>query len=146
MRFPEGMYAQDTAIVGHLYVRMNKVADIDVNLYNWLQRPESVTHQKRDFAFHHDHITAASDNFRLCLDRGVLPMRSYYTLIGELEAERGAPDFHIPENQQQYETDRQEIDTLLANLTRAQHMRCAVIQCIRLFEKYIYDRRIKNMR
>lgn len=36
-------------------------------------------------------------------------MRSYYTLIGEL-AEREAPDFHIPENQQQYETDRQEID------------------------------------
>ena len=140
------MYAQDTAIAGHLYVRMNKVADIDVNLYNWLQRPESVTHQKRDFAFHHDHITAASDNFRLCLDRGVLPMRSYYTLIGELEAEREAPDFHIPENQQQYETDRQEIDTLLANLTRAQRMRCAVIQRIRLFEKYIYDRRIKNMR
>lgn len=146
VRFPEGMYAQDTAIAGHLYVRMNKVADIDVNLYNWLQRPESVTHQKRDFAFHHDHNTAASDNFRLCLDRGVLPMRSYYTLIGELEAEREAPDFHISENQQQYETDRQEIDTLLANLTRAQRMRCAVIQRIRLFEKYIYDRRIKNMR
>lgn len=145
IRFPEGMYAQDTAIAGHIYAQMNKVADINVNLYNWLQRPESVTHRKRDFSFHHDHITAASDNFRLCLNRGVLPMRSYYTLTGELRAEKEAPDFQVPENQQQYETDHQKLDTLLANLNRVQRMRCAVIQHIRLFEKYIYDRRIKNM-
>lgn len=146
LRFPEGMYAQDTAIAGKLYVRMNKVADIDVSLYNWLQRSESVTHQKRDFSFHHDHVTAALDNFQLCLDQNVLPMRSYYTLVSELQAERTSPDFGSPENKQQHRDDQKNTHKTLANLSPIARAHCALIRHLRLSEKVIYDAKIKNMR
>ncbi|PJM76562.1 glycosyltransferase family 2 protein [Bifidobacterium felsineum] len=146
IRFPEGMYAQDTAIAGKLYVRMNTVADIDINLYNWLQRSESVTHQKRDFSFHHDHVTAATENFRLCLDHDVPPMRSYYTLVSEFHAEAKAPHIQEPHNHQQYESDKILVQELIRQLSNSNRIKCAMIRQIRLSEKAIYDRRIKNMK
>lgn len=146
IRFPEGMYAQDTAIAGSLYVRMSKVADINVNLYNWLQRPESVTHQKRDFSFHHDHVTAAMRNYQLCVNHGVLPMRSYYTLISELQAEKESPNAQTLKYQKKYEIDKQSTNELLSLLTYKQLLCCAMERRIRLFEKYIYDKSIKKMK
>ena len=73
VRFPEGIYAQDTAIAGELYLRMKTVVDVDATLYYWLQRPDSVTHKMRSASFYHDHIVAAKK--KLCS----LPRKWYYS-------------------------------------------------------------------
>lgn len=140
LRFPEGMYAQDTAIAGELYLRMDRVADLDISLYNWLQHPQSVTHRKTDASFHHDHVTAASRNFELCLSHGIPPMRSYYTLMNSLHDEaravRATGGAELP-------------DAAAAALPRrlpiAQRLRCAMLRGIRLLEKGVYDRSIKSL-
>lgn len=146
IRFPEGMYAQDVMVAGDLYIRMRKVADLDVNLYNWLQSAGSVTHQERSFGFYHDNFTAGAANFRLCLEQGVRPGRSYYTLVGALHEETTAPDFSDALNEQQHKADQDELNELLGKLSYVQRLHCAMIQQIRLLEKHIYDARIKNMK
>lgn len=146
VRFPEGMYAQDVMVAGELYARMDKVADLNVNLYNWLQSAGSVTHQEHSFGFYHDNFAAGAHNFRFCLEHGVLPMRSYYTMVGACAEETTSPDFNLPENQAQHETDKAELDQLLANLSRQQRFRCTITRRIRLLEKYVYDRKVKNMK
>lgn len=97
IRFPEGMYAQDVMVAGELYTRMGKVADLNVNLYNWLQSAGSVTHKERSFSFCHDNFAAGAANFRLCLEQGVRPGRSYYTLVGAFHEEITAPISTIPQ-------------------------------------------------
>lgn len=146
IRFPEGMYAQDVMVAGDLYIRMRKVADLDVNLYNWLQSAGSVTHQERSFGFYHDNFTAGAANFRLCLEQGVRPGRSYYTLVGALHEETTAPDFSDALNEQQHKADQDELNELLGKLSYVQRLHCAMIRQIRLLEKHIYDARIKNMK
>lgn len=146
LRFPEGMYAQDVMVAGRLYLRMGKVADIDANLYNWLQSPGSVTHRERGFMFHHDNFAAGAANFRLCLDHGVLPARSYYTLVGALREEAAAPDSGAAAFRAVYDADKAMGDELLSCLMPLQRMRCETLRRIRLSEKYVYDRRVKNMR
>lgn len=146
IRFPEGMYAQDVMVAGELYSRMNKVADVDRVLYYWLQSAGSVTHKERSFGFYHDNVVAGITNFEHALDQGVLPARSYYTLVGSVDEERTAPDAGTPENKQQYDADRQRMADLLGRLTTGQRMRCAALQRIRLFEKGVYDRKVKNMK
>ena len=146
IRFPEGMYAQDVMVAGELYARMDKVADLNVNLYNWLQSAGSVTHQERSFGFYHDNFAAGAHNFRFCLEHGVLPMRSYYTMVGACTEETTSPDFNLPENQAQHETDKTELDQLLANLSRQHRFYCTITRRIRLLEKYVYDRKVKNMK
>lgn len=146
VRFPEGMYAQDVMVASELYARMDKVADLNVNLYNWLQSAGSVTHQERSFGFYHDNFAAGAHNFRFCLEHGVLPMRSYYTMVGACTEETTSPDFNLPENQAQHETDKTELDQLLANLSRQHRFYCTITRRIRLLEKYVYDRKVKNMK
>lgn len=146
IRFPEGMYAQDVMVAGDLYIRMRKVADLDVNLYNWLQSAGSVTHQERSFGFYHDNFAAGAANFRLCLEQGVRPGRSYYTLVGALHEETTAPDFSDALNEQQHKADQDELNELLGKLSYVQRLHCAMIRQIRLLEKHIYDARIKNMK
>lgn len=146
VRFPEGRYAQDVMVSGELYQRMERVADLDVVLYHWLQSANSVTHKQRSFAFYHDNVVAGAANFRLALEDEVLPARSYYTLVGSVREEATAIDFDEPANRQQHEEDLDEMQALLAQLTSAQRVQCAAKQKIRLMEKHIYDRRIKNMR
>ncbi|BAQ32460.1 glycosyltransferase family 2 protein [Bifidobacterium scardovii] len=146
IRFPEGMYAQDVMVAGELYSRMDKVADIDVNLYNWLQSAGSVTHSERSFGFYHDNAAAGIANFRHALNHGVMPGRSYYTMVGSVAEELTAPDASTPANQRQYQADRSAMDQLLAELTPPQRIECCLLQKIRLFEKHIYDRKIKNLR
>lgn len=145
IRFPEGMYAQDVMVAGDLYIRMRKVADLGVNLYNWLQSAGSVTHQERSFGFYHDNFAAGAANFRLCLEQGVRPGRSYYTLVGALHEETTAPDFSDALNEQQHKADQDELNELLGKLSYVQRLHCAMIRQIRLLEKHIYDARIKNM-
>lgn len=146
IRFPEGMYAQDVMVAGDLYIRMRKVADLGVNLYNWLQSAGSVTHQERSFGFYHDNFAAGAANFRLCLEQGVRPGRSYYTLVGALHEETTAPDFSDALNEQQHKADQDELNELLGKLSYVQRLHCAMIRQIRLLEKHIYDARIKNMK
>lgn len=146
IRFPEGMYAQDVMVAGDLYIRMRKVADLGVNLYNWLQSAGSVTHQERSFGFYHDNFAAGAANFRLCLEQGVRPGRSYYTLVGALHEETAAPDFSDALNEQQHKADQDELNELLGKLSYVQRLHCAMIRQIRLLEKHIYDARIKNMK
>lgn len=146
IRFPEGMYAQDVMVAGDLYIRMRKVADLGVNLYNWLQSAGSVTHQERSFGFYHDNFAAGAANFRLCLEQGVRPGRSYYTLVGALHEETTAPDFSNALNEQQHKADQDELNELLGKLSYVQRLHCAMIRQIRLLEKHIYDARIKNMK
>ena len=135
IRFPEGMYAQDVMVAGDLYIRMRKVADLG-----------SVTHQERSFGFYHDNFAAGAANFRLCLEQGVRPGRSYYTLVGALHEETTAPDFSDALNEQQHKADQDELNELLGKLSYVQRLHCAMIRQIRLLEKHIYDARIKNMK
>lgn len=145
IRFPEGMYAQDVMVAGRLYARMNKVADIDCVLYYWLQSAGSVTHKERSFSFYHDNVAAGITNFEYALEHGVTPARSYYTLIGSINEEATAPDINESSNRIQYEADLKKKAELLERLTMYQRLQCAALQKIRLFEKGIYDRKVKNM-
>lgn len=146
VRFPEGMYAQDVMVAGELYTRMNTVVDIDTVLYHWLQSAGSVTHKERSFGFYYDNFAAGVANFQHCIEHNVLPARSYYTMVGALHEELTAPDANTDDNQQQHIADTYTAKTLLAQLTAMQRMHCAVLRCIRLMEKHVYDRKIKNMK
>lgn len=146
LRFPEGHYAQDVMVAGELYARMDNVADINVNLYNWLQSAGSVTHRERSFSFYHDNFAAGAKNFRLCLDSGIQPCRSYYTAVGALHEEKTAPDFNEQDNQTQYADDEAELTGLLRQLTPLQRIRCDALRALRLLEKYVYDVKVKNMK
>ncbi|MBW3079647.1 glycosyltransferase family 2 protein [Bifidobacterium simiiventris] len=145
LRFPEGMYAQDVMVSGELYSRMNKVADIDVNLYNWLQSAGSVTHKEAGAAFFHDNVQAGIANFRYALDRGITPARSYYIMIEQHHEAAHAPDAMQPDNQRICHTDMQTIRGLISTLAPWQRCICFSLYRIRLIEKHIYDRRIKNI-
>ena len=146
IRFPEGRFAQDTAVAGQLYSRMDRVADIDVNLYNWLQRPDSVTHRRQNAGFYSDHVQAALENMAICRRAGVTPARSYYTLMGNLRYEQWA----IAESGDQVAVerlnqDRERTAEALRGLSPAQRLRCQLLRGIRTLEKAVYDKRVKNM-
>ena len=145
LRFPEGMYAQDTAVAGQLYIRMDTVADINLSLYNWLQRPDSVTHKMMSVGFFHDHVVAASQNFQLCLENGVTPKRSYYTLTTSIIDEAVATDCSAKTNLAIYEKDQTECSAQLERLSLPQLLACEIMKKIRLLEKKVYDVKIKNM-
>lgn len=169
IRFPEGVYAQDTAISCMLYARMSKVADIDVNLYNWLQRPDSVTHNMRSASFYHDHVAASLKNMDICREDDVLPARSYYTLVSNNKYEQQAAKLESAENgigntnetnasdasttenktSQTLDTaqnDNEQTKKVLQRLSTFQRLECATLRAIRLAEKFVYDREIKNMK
>lgn len=144
IRFPEGRYAQDTAVAGRLYARMNKVADIDTNLYNWLQRPESVTHSKQKTSFYHDHIQAALENMALCREKTITPARSYYTLMGNLRYERNL-EASSEGTSQLLVADQEAAFIELGYLSLTQRGYCRILSGLRLLEKMVYDKRIKNL-
>lgn len=144
IRFPEGMYAQDVMVAGRLYERMHSVVDVDSVLYYWLQSSGSVTHKQRSAGFYHDNAAAGIANFRLCLDDGVTPARSYYTMVGSVAEEHKAA--RTPQELSVLSDDVSQAKALLHRLTPAQHLICAGKQIIRLAEKQVYDHRVKNMR
>lgn len=145
VRFPEGMYAQDVMVAGQLYGQIGKVADVNCVLYYWLQSAGSVTHKERSFSFYHDNVMAGITNFEYALEHGVLPARSYYTLVGSINEEATASDIDEPNKRTQYEMDLKKKTELLRNLTVCQRIRCEALQKIRLLEKGIYDCKVKNM-
>ena len=160
IRFPEGRYAQDVMVAGELYARMALVADIDLVLYHWLQSPKSVTHAQRSFAFYHDNVAAGVKNFRLALEHGITPMRSYYTMMGSYAEERqalrhgeaneadeasAARDVDMAA-QTVLASDAKEIQSELNRLTPIQRAGCEVTRRIRLLEKQVYDLSLKRLR
>ncbi|WEV72332.1 glycosyltransferase family 2 protein [Bifidobacterium sp. ESL0790] len=154
IRFPEGVYAQDTAVACRLYTRMGKVADIDVNLYNWLQRADSVTHKMRSASFYHDHVAASLHNMRLCKDEHVLPARSYYTLVSNNRYEQKAAQSEQATGKSDdgantlavATSDNTQTGEILKSLSPIQRFTCMALRAIRLAEKFVYDRKIKNMK
>ena len=160
VRFPEGKFAQDTAMASVLYSRMNYVAHVDAVLYYWLQRTDSVTHKMRDAGFYHDHIDAVRANWDLCLEHNVLPARSYYTMVGNLRYERYAlksgentlnggknSDAEIQKiYEKNYAKDVEFAKSAVKKLTILQRAQCFTMACVRNLEKIIYDYKIKNMK
>lgn len=160
VRFPEGKFAQDTAMASVLYSRMNYVAHVDEVLYYWLQRTDSVTHKMRDAGFYHDHIDAVRANWDLCLEHNVLPARSYYTMVGNLRYERYAlksgentlnggknSDAEIQKiYEKNYAKDVEFAKSAVKKLTILQRAQCFTMACVRNLEKIIYDCKIKNMK
>ncbi|GAB2026781.1 glycosyltransferase family 2 protein [Lactovum odontotermitis] len=82
IRFPEGRFAQDVAVIGPILSRVKKVADVDCVLYYWLQHADSVTHHRDNFKFLDDNIQAGIENFDLAVQLGIPPYRTYYLLAG----------------------------------------------------------------
>lgn len=78
----------------------------------------------------------------LCQRQEVTPARSYYTLVGNLHYESRAASQDVGQTRLDWSRARQS----LQGLTPAQHIRCVTLMAIRLIEKTIYDRRIKNMK
>lgn len=160
VRFPEGKFAQDTAMASVLYSRMNYVAHVDEVLYYWLQRADSVTHKMRDAGFYHDHIDAVRANWDLCLEHNVVPARSYYTMVGNLRYERCAlksgentlnggknSDAEIQKiYEKNYAKDVEFAKSAVKKLTILQRAQCFTMACVRNLEKIIYDYKIKNMK
>lgn len=160
VRFPEGKFAQDTAMASVLYSRMNYVAHVDAVLYYWLQRTDSVTHKMRDAGFYHDHIDAVRANWDLCLEHNVVPARSYYTMVGNLRYERYAlksgentlnggknSDAEIQKiYEKNYAKDVEFAKSAVKKLTILQRAQCFTMACVRNLEKIIYDCKIKNMK
>ncbi|RDX00029.1 glycosyltransferase family 2 protein [Gardnerella vaginalis] len=164
VRFPEGKFAQDTAMASVLYSRMNCVAHVDAVLYYWLQRADSVTHKMRDADFYHDHIDAVRANWDLCLEHNVVPARSYYTMVGNLRYERcalksGGNTLNGGKNsavncdteiqkiyEKNYDKDVKFAKSAVKKLTILQRAQCFTMACVRNLEKIIYDCKIKNMK
>lgn len=160
VRFPEGKFAQDTAMASVLYSRMNCVAHVDEVLYYWLQREDSVTHKMRDAGFYHDHIDAVRANWDLCLKHNVVPARSYYTMVGNLRYERCAlksgentldggknSDAELQKiYEKNYAKDVEFAKSAVKKLTILQRAQCFTMACVRNLEKIIYDYKIKNMK
>lgn len=160
VRFPEGKFAQDTAMASVLYSRMNYVAHVDAVLYYWLQRTDSVTHKMRDAGFYHDHIDAVRANWDLCLEHNVVPARSYYTMVGNLRYERCAlksgentldggknSDAELQKiYEKNYAKDVEFAKSAVKKLTILQRAQCFTMACVRNLEKIIYDYKIKNMK
>lgn len=146
IRFPEGMYAQDVMVAGELYLRMQKVVDVDLVLYHWLQSSGSVTHNERYFSYFRDNLMAGTTNFKLCLQHGVTPSRSFYTIMGASHEETTAVDFDTPINAEQHRFDLAEVKALVSQLTLRQHLVSVIKRRIRLFEKRVYAKKIKSLK
>lgn len=144
IRFPPGHYAQDIMVAGPLYRQMSKVADVDAVLYYWLQSPSSVTHTLRSVDFYRDNVYAGLTNFKLALDSGITPMRSYYSIWDGLRSETSAGGSD-PSNEQKLRLDRKRAETLFRSMGIFQRIRCTITTWVRHLEKLVYDAKIKNI-
>ncbi|KAA8816470.1 glycosyltransferase [Bifidobacterium callitrichos] len=134
VRLPEGIYSPELLAAGELYSRMSKVADMDVVLYRVL---DGDADERRRFRYYHDRFTAGTANFRFAFDKGILPARSYYTMVTAYEQAKSAPDFDVPEHQEQFALDTAELEELRGKLTFAQRMQCMGVRRMRLFEESV---------
>lgn len=144
LRFPEGTRAHVAMVAGELYLRVRKVADIDVTLYHQLQH-EGDEPPEHEFDYQHDQAVAAVRNFDLAMEHGVLPARSYYAMSSACDAEAAAdsdaPDMEpsVREAQQKaYQDDLLALSRMTGRLTPAQRVRCTTTQLIRRLEHRVY--------
>ncbi|KAA8816068.1 hypothetical protein CSQ85_12125 [Bifidobacterium rousetti] len=160
VRLPEGIYSPELLAAGELYSRMGKVADVDAVLYRLRDaddaderwelggRPDDDTaaddttsrngnrkQPQRRFRYYHDRFTAGTANFRFALERGILPARSYYTMVTAYEGAKSAPDFDEPEHREQFALDTAELEELRGKLSVGQRIRCMGVKQMRLFEQ-----------
>lgn len=89
----------------------------------------------RRFRYWHDTFTAGSANFRFAYERGILPARSYTTMVTAYEGAKTAPDFDEPESQRQFALDTAELEELRGMLTLTQRLQCVGVRRMRLFEE-----------
>lgn len=90
---------------------------------------------QRRFRYYHDRFTAGTANFRFALERGILPARSYYTMVTAYEGAKSAPDFDEPEHREQFALDTAELEELRGKLSVGQRIRCMGVKQMRLFEQ-----------
>ena len=150
VRLPEGIYSPELLAAGELYSRMGKVADVDAVLYRLRDASDSVDvpnvprslddggereQPQRRFRYYHDRFTAGTANFRFALERGILPARSYYTMVTAYEGAKSAPDFDEPEHREQFALDTAELEELRGKLSVGQRIRCMGVKQMRLFEQ-----------
>lgn len=140
IRFPEDTYAQDTALACTLYSRMQKVTDINVVLYYWLQHPNSVTHKQHDYSFYNNHIAVSIKNIEICKQHSVMPARSLYTIVSNILMNNKLA---------QHQTEKFTLHTfnkVLSTLKITEIVTSLSMIGIRLLEKQIYDRAVKNIK
>lgn len=139
LRFPEGQYAQDTALSGLLYSRIRKVADINSVLYYWLQHSKSVTHKKQELPFYEDHISVSLNNIEICKQHSINPSRSLYTIVSNL-IEQYKILHTIPQK------DKKILLSTCTKLSVPQLFSSCIQILTRLAEKVVYDRVVKNIK
>lgn len=140
VRFPENTYAQDTALAGILYSRIQKVADINVVLYYWLQHPNSVTHKQHQYSFYNNHITVSLNNIEMCRQQAITPARSLYTIVSNFSMNNKLAQ------QQSEKFTLKKFKNILATLTVKEVFMSFALIAIRLLEKQVYDRVVKNIK
>ncbi|MDR2977349.1 MAG: glycosyltransferase [Streptococcaceae bacterium] len=131
IRFPEGRFAQDVAVVGPILSRVNKVVDVDLVLYYWLQHADSVTHHRDNFKFLDDNIQAGIENFDLAVKLGIPPYRTYYLLAGVIHDIKKLSGNHAA-----------YIRNIKKNYLRKMphRLHAVFLYRLRLFENVFYDR------
>jgi glycosyltransferase involved in cell wall biosynthesis len=131
IRFPEGRFAQDVAIVGALLSRTKKIADVDIVLYYWLQHADSVTHHRDNFKFLDDNIQAGIENFNLSVEHGISPYRTYYLLAGVIRDIQKLNGNHA-----------EYIQNIKKNYLRKMphRLQAVILYRLRLLENVFYDR------
>ncbi|TQJ32722.1 glycosyltransferase family 2 protein [Microbacterium sp. SLBN-146] len=139
IRFPEGRFAQDVAVAMDLYLRMTSVASCSDDLYLWLQRGDSVSHQLRSTSYYHDIILAHGRCFELSLEAGILPARAYYGLSAIRFARASALS---ADDQLLCQNDEAYIRSLKRRLSVPQRFVCAMLATVRRCETWVYDRTV----
>jgi hypothetical protein len=120
--------------------RARIVADVNKVLYYWVQSANSVTHQKKDFSFHHDSFIAGLPNFYEALMRGITPAKSYYVITGSYRSEEHAPD--VGEHLCELRDDRRELAKALSFLSFPKRLFCGCLAFLRDCETFVYARTV----
>lgn len=144
VRFPEGHFAQDVFVAGELYSQRISVVDVDKPLYYYLQSPESVTHGLKKFGYYHDSVAAAVNNFRISIENGIVPKRSYYTIRRCVTLEGRAVANLSQAEQEQYAHDVQNKMHLFHLLSFIDRLKCEILSYVADFELFVYLHRIAN--
>lgn len=64
-------------------------------------------------------------------------------MVGSLNEAAAAPD--LSSNKSTYERSKTEVQSLIRKLSLSQKIICVILRHMRLVEKAVYDRKIKNM-
>lgn len=143
LRFPEGRYAQDVAVSMDLYLRMSRVASCSDALYYWIQRPQSVSHERKGTGYFHDIVRAHGRAFELSLNAGITPARAYGGVM-TLRLERGS--VRTPDDRRMWDDDVAYVRELAARLSWRQRLVCRLLFAVRRAETIVYRLTIHRRR